>query len=89
MMDDIFQNVALSALYGVLVFWAARREVNERVALMMALVAFVVMLVTLWLIIDQELELETAVIVKSILWGSGLGLLGLFACLLLVPRLLQ
>ena len=88
-MYDIFQNVALSALYGVLAFWAARREVNEPTALVIALLTFGFMLVTLWLIVDQELELETAVIVKSILWGSGLGLLGLFICLLLVPPLLQ
>jgi hypothetical protein len=88
-MHDIFQNVALSALYGVIVFWALIREVNERTALVIACLTFVVMLATLWLIVDQELETETALIVKSILWGSGLGLLGLFACLFFLPALLQ
>ena len=88
-MYDVFQNVALSALYGVIVFWALIREVNERTALVIASLTFGVTLATLWLIVDQELETETALIVKSILWGSGLGLLGLFACLFFLPSLLQ
>lgn len=88
-MHDIFQNVALSALYGVIVFWASIREVSERTALVTGCLTFGVMLATLWLIVDQELETETALIVKSILWGSGLGLLGLFACLFFLPSLFQ
>ncbi len=81
-MDEKYlTNFGLGALWGFIVLLITSREPgNNQLAAVAGLLTFGLVPVMLWLSVDREFDQDTATLVKSILWGAGMGFLGLVSC---------
>ena len=65
----------------------AIRNFETQTATVIGLLAFVVVLITLWLVVDMELDEEMGELVRAVLWGTGIGFGGLMLCIALAGLL--
>jgi hypothetical protein len=81
MNGDMIVNFGLGALWGFIILLLVSRFPDDaQLAAIAGLLTFVLVPVMLWLGVDREFDQETAVLVKSILWGTGIGFLALISC---------
>jgi hypothetical protein len=87
--DNIFQNIALSSLWGLGFFLITLRDFRVETALVVGLLTFVVVLVTLWLIVEREFSAENAILIKAIMWGMGISIILIVSLILLSGALYE